>query len=286
MPAAPDTVNRQDTNGAPRQPLSSRPNSAAVGAKGAALRLARALFAAGSLAVAAGAANAAELKVLGAGAIEEPFTSLLAGFTRETGHKVDASFGTVGGMLAKIKGGEKPDVIVLSGPGMEELEREGALAAGTRTELGRAVAGVGVKAGAAKPDISTVNAFKQALVKARAVAYTDPASGGTTGIFFNALIGRLGIADEIKRKAVLQPGGSGVARALAKGDAEVGVTFISELLPNNGVSVVGPLPQEIGLVVPYVAGVSSATMQGAAARALNAYMSSPSAREHYRHAGL
>src|SRR4051794_21771714 len=176
MSAIPNTAIRQDTSGAPRQPLSSRPNSAAAGAKGAALRLARALFAAGSLAVAAGPTHAAELRVLGAGAIEEPFTSLLAGFTRETGHKVDASFGTVGGMLAKIKGGEKPDVIVLSGAGMDELEREGALAAGTRTELGRAVAGVGVKAGATKPDISTVDAFRQALVKARAVAYTNPAS--------------------------------------------------------------------------------------------------------------
>ena len=100
------------------------------------------------------------------------------------------------------------------------------------------------------------------------------------------LIDRLGIADDVKKKASLQPGGSGVAAAVANGSAEVGITFISELLPNKGVKVVGPIPQPIGLAVAYVAAVSSASAEREAARALIAYLTSPAAHDHFKEAGL
>src|SRR5450631_2542480 len=141
-------------------------------------RFALSILTAIPLALSAGHAGAAELNVVGAGAIEEPFEALAAEFSKANGHKVHGIFGPVGGMQAKLKGGEKADVIVLSTAAMDDLAKSGALVPGSRAELGRAVAGVAVRAGAPAPDISTPEAFKKALQAARTVAYTNPAAGG------------------------------------------------------------------------------------------------------------
>jgi molybdate transport system substrate-binding protein len=249
-------------------------------------RFALSILTAVPLALAASHAGAADIYVVGAGAIEEPFEALTADFSRETGHKVHAIFGPVGGMQAKLKGGEKADVIVLSTAAMDELDKAGSLIAGSRAELGRAVAGIGVKAGAAQPDISTPDALKKTLQAARTVAYTNPAAGGTAGIYMTGLLERLGLTEEVKKKAVLQSSGSAVAAAVANGAAEVGISFTSELMPNKGVKVVGPMPQSIGLIVTYVAGVATASSQAEPARALIAYMTRPPARDHFKEAGL
>jgi molybdate transport system substrate-binding protein len=238
------------------------------------------------LALAAGHAGAADIYVVGAGAIEEPFEQLTADFSRETGHKVHAIFGPVGGMQAKLKGGEKADVIVLSTAAMDELDKAGSLVAGSRAELGRAVAGIGVRAGAPQPDISSPDALKKTLQAARTVAYTNPAAGGTAGIYMTGLLDRLGLTEEIKKKELLEKSGSAVADAVANGAAEIGISFTSELLPNKGVKVVGTMPQSIGLVVTYVAGVATASTQAEAARALVAYMTRPAARDRFKEAGL
>jgi molybdate transport system substrate-binding protein len=238
------------------------------------------------LALAGRAAGAADLKVVAAGAVEEPFEKLAAAFTRESGHKVDGIFGPVGGMQAKLKGGEKADVIVLSTAAMDALDKDGALVAGTRAEIGRAVAGIAVRAGASAPDISSPDAFKQALVAARTVAYTNPAAGGTAGIYMNGLLEKLGITEEVKKKALLQASGSAVADAVASGAAEIGISFTSELLPNKGVKVIGPIPQSIGLVVTYVGAVSTGSQQADAARALITYMTRPASHDQFKEAGL
>ena len=249
-------------------------------------RFVLALLTAIPLAVAATAAGAADIKVLAAAAVKEPFEQLVAVFDRESGNKVDATFGPVGGLVNKIKAGEKPDVIILSAAGMDGLDKQGSLVTATRAELGRAVASVAVKAGAPAPDISTPDAFKQALIAARKVAYTDPAAGGTAGIYFTKLLQTFGIADQVKAKAVLGSSGAAVADAVAKGDADLGVTFGSELLPNKGVKIVGPLPQSIGLTVAYVAAVASWSKEGDAARALIGYLTKPASRDHFKGAGL
>src|ERR1700733_5940507 len=152
------------------------------------------------LALAAGQAGAADIYVVGAGAIEEPFEALTAEFSRETGHKVHAIFGPVGGMQAKLKGGEKADVIVLSAAAMDALDKDGSLVAGSRAELGRAVVGIGGRAGASQPDISNPDALKKTLLAARTIAYTNPAAGGTAGIYLNGLLDRMGITEEVKKK--------------------------------------------------------------------------------------
>jgi molybdate transport system substrate-binding protein len=249
-------------------------------------RFALSIIAAIPLALCASHAGAVEIYVVGAGAIEEPFEALTAEFSRESGHKVHAIFGPVGGMQAKLKGGEKADVIVLSTAAMFELDKAGSLIAGSRAELGRAIAGIGVKAGAPQPDISTPDALKKTLQAARTVAYTNPAAGGTAGIYMTGLLDRLGLTDEIKKKELLEKSGSAVAEAVANGAAEIGISFTSELLPNKGVKVVGPMPQSIGLIVTYVAGVATASTEAEPARALIAYMTRPAARDHFKEAGL
>src|SRR5262249_35140150 len=146
-------------------------------------------------------ARAADLTVLSAGPVDGTFRKLAPAFTRATGHKVEATFDTVGAVQNKLKAGEKADVIILSAAAIDELEKAGALLAGSGVEVGRGMSGLAVRAGARVPDISTPDAFKRTLLAARSVAYVDPAAGATTGIFFAKLLERLEIADEVNKKA-------------------------------------------------------------------------------------
>src|SRR5262249_54065772 len=144
---------------------------------------------------------------------------------------------------------------------------------------------VAVRAGATLPNIATPDAVKKALLAARSIAYPDPTGGGTAGVYVGSLAERLGIAEDFKKKALPQQRGFEIAAVVADGKAEIGIAFISELLPNKGVQVVGAIPQEIGLTVSYVAGVASATAQDKAARDFIAFLIRPAARERFEAAG-
>jgi molybdate transport system substrate-binding protein len=231
-------------------------------------------------------AGAAELKVMGAGPVEGTVKELVPAFVRETGHKVVGVFNTVGFIQERLKAGEKPDILILSAPVMAAMEKDGSLVAGSRTEIGRAISGFAVRAGAPTPDISTPDAMKKTLLAAHTVAYVDPAGGGTTGIFFAGLLTRLGIADEINRKAIRPQRGAEVAEAVADGRAEIGNTNLTELLPHKGVKVIGPIPEPLGLVIDYVGAISSESTNREAARAFLAVLTSPAAREKFKAAGL
>jgi molybdate transport system substrate-binding protein len=136
------------------------------------------------------------------------------------------------------------------------------------------------------PDIATPEAVKMMMLAARSIAYPDPAGGGTAGVYFASLMERFGIADDVKKKALLQNRGYEIAAAVADGSADIGVTFISELLSNRDLKVVGPFPASIGLVVPYIAGVLSTSKQVRAARTLIAFLTQPTSREKFKAAGL
>jgi molybdate transport system substrate-binding protein len=230
--------------------------------------------------------NAADLRILGAGPVERPFKALMPGFTRDTGHKAEGVFDTVGVILGKLKKGERADIIILSPVGMDELEKAGALVAGTRVEVGRAANGLGVRAGAPVPDISTPDAVKNTLLAARTIGYVDPAVGASNGIFFASVIKKLGIADEINKKATLFKRGHHVATAVADGKVEIGNTSLTELAADRGVQVVGPLPKGIDLFTPYVAAVATASPNADAARALIAYFMQPASRAQFKADGL
>jgi molybdate transport system substrate-binding protein len=227
-----------------------------------------------------------EIRVLAAGAVAQPFKFLLIDFARETNIKVEISFGPVGVLQNQLKKGDRPDMVVLSDNAIAELENSAVVVSGTRTELGRGTAGVAVRADTPAPDIATPEAVKKTLLAARSIAYPDPAGGGPAGVYFADLMQKFGIAETVKKKALLQNRGYEIAAAIADGSADIGVTLISELLPHKEVRVVGAFPSEIGLVVPYVAAVLSASKQPNAARSLISYLTRPAARQRFKAAGL
>src|SRR5262249_30599105 len=144
--------------------------------------------------------SAAEVKVLTAGAFKQVVVAVLPEFEKQTGHKVVLDNDTVGALTKRIEGGETFDVVVLTPGAVDELAKKGKLAEGSKTALAKVGVGVMVKAGAPKPDIGTVDAFKRALLNAKSVAYIDPASGGSSGIYVAGLLDRLGIAADVKPK--------------------------------------------------------------------------------------
>jgi molybdate transport system substrate-binding protein len=245
------------------------------------LGLAMVLMAAGAPRGAAGA----EIKVLTAGAFKQVLLALVPDFERTSGHKVTVENDTVGALTKRIAGGEAFDLAVLTPKAVDDLAKEGKFAAGSRANLARVGVGVVVKDGTPKPDISSVAAFKQALLAAKSVAYIDPAAGGSSGIYVAGLLDKLGIAAEVKPKAKLIPGGA-VAEHVAKGEAELGIHQISEILPVKGVTLVGPLPAEIQNYTVYAAGVGAHAKESDAAKALLKALSGPAAAEVLKSKGM
>jgi molybdate transport system substrate-binding protein len=212
------------------------------------------------------AVKAADITVVSGGAFKQVLTALIAQYEKETGNEVSSIYQTVGQHLALIRDGkEQFDVAILTPEAIEGLAKDGKVVPGTRADLAKVGVGVVVKAGAPLPDISTDEAFKHALLAAKSVAYIDPKAGGSSGIYVDGLLQRLGIADQVHAKAVLVQGGA-VADHIADGEAEIGVHQISEILPVAGVTLVGPLPADIQNFTVYSAGVGAAAKDQAAAR--------------------
>jgi molybdate transport system substrate-binding protein len=231
-------------------------------------------------------ADGAQLKLLVGGAMSEPFREVGADFQKKTGHMLSFTIDTTGALQNKLRAGEKADLILVSSPGMDTLQKEKRIVPGTRVDLGRAVIGVSVRAGAQAPDISSVDAFKKALLSARSVSYVDPKAGGTSGTYMAGLLQRLGIADEVNKKVVFRNQGSAVADAVAKGEAEIGITFTSEMMPNKGAKVIGLLPDAIQSATVYAAAIPVGADNADAARAFLQEFNSSAAEAAIRKAGL
>lgn len=238
-----------------------------------------------SAALWAGACPAAELKLLTAGAFKSTVLALLPEYERTSGNKVSVENDTVGALMKRIEAGESFDVVVMTPAAVDKLASEGKVISGSRTNLARVGVGVMVKAGASKPDISTVEAFKKALLEAKSISFIDPASGGSSGIYVEKLLERLGIADQVKPKEKLKQGGY-VADYVESGQAELGIHQISEIVPHAGVTLVGPLPKEIQNYTVYAAGIGTATRDAAAAKELIASLSGPSAQALFKSKGM
>ena len=177
-------------------------------------------------------ADAAEIKVLTAGAFKQVVVALVPDFEKQTGHKVTVDNGTAGQLKKRIEDGEAFDVAVITPAVVDELIGKGKIAAGSRVNLASVGVGVVVKEGAPKPDISTVDKFKQALLAAKSVAYIDPASGGSSGIYIDKLLVKLGVADQIQPKAKLKKGGH-VADLIVSGEADLGCTRSARSCPSK-----------------------------------------------------
>jgi molybdate transport system substrate-binding protein len=249
-------------------------------------RLGATLLAALGLALLAGTgrAEAAEIKVLSAAAVRVIVTELAQAFEKETGHKVSMAFGTAGVTRQRLAN-ESADVVILTDVGIDETIKQGGIVAGTRTDIARTGIGVGVRDGAPRPDISTSDAFKQTLLAAKSITYVDPAQGATSGIYFASLLQTFGIADAMKPKTTLVPGGY-PAELVAKGEVEMVVHQISEIVPVKGVTLVGPLPKAVQKVTVYSTGIPTKATSPDVARAFVAFLASPSMKPRFAAAGL
>ncbi|MDB5763882.1 MAG: Molybdate transport system substrate-binding protein [Herminiimonas sp.] len=235
-------------------------------------------------AVAASAA-AAEVKVLTAGAFKPVVVALAPEFEKRTGQKLTVEYDTAGALMRRIAEGETFDLVVLTPAAIEQLTKAGKVAAGSSAQLARVAIGVAVKQGAPAPDISSVAAFQQALLGARAVAYIDPAAGGSSGIYLSQLFEKMGIAPQIKAKAVLVPGGL-VAQRLVNGEADIAIHQISEILAVPGATLVGPIPAEIQNYTVYAGGVATAARDVPAAQAFLTLLGSAGARTVLKDKGM
>jgi molybdate transport system substrate-binding protein len=231
-------------------------------------------------------ATAADLKVISAGAVRGLLAQIIEDYTRQTGQKFDFTIGTTGQLRNIIATGQHADLIIASAPLMGELEKTGKMMPGSRADLGRVGIGVTVREGAAVPNVSTPDALKNALIAARSVAYTDPAEGGTSGIYFNNLADKFGIGDAVRKKAVLTKGGREAAIEVAEGRAELAIVFMSESAAVKGVKLAGPLPGPLQDYSVYAAAIPASSTDAAAARAFIAALTSPAMAERWRANGF
>lgn len=231
-------------------------------------------------------AEAADIVVLAAAAVQEPLEAVVHAFEHDTGNKVVVTFGSVGAIQNKLKAGTKADLVILSTGLAAAAEKDGQVRAGSRAVVGRAEIGVAVRDGSPMPDISTADAFKKTLLAAKSVSYTDPAGGGTAAVFVAGLLERLGVADAIKAKSLKFNTGREVVTAVVKGDAQIAIGFTSEFVPIKNVKVVGALPKEIEFVNEYSAYIPAVSAAADSAEALLAYLARPGSRDIFKAAGV
>ena len=238
-----------------------------------------------------GTAQAEELTVLGAGATRSVLQELAAPFERASGHHLTLEFATAAEVEERIAGGAAIDVAVLTRPRIEKLAHDGKIVANSSAMIGRSPIGLAVRKGAPHPDIGSVEAFKRTLLAAKSIAYTDPASGGTSGIHLAQVLERLGLAAKLKPKIRRVTGSPGhppsVGDAVASGEAEIGMQPISELMTSAGIDIVGPLPTQLQSPdLVYVAGITTVSKQPQAAKALVDFLVGPAAAPIVKAKGL
>jgi molybdate transport system substrate-binding protein len=225
-----------------------------------------------------GAARAADVNVMISGGFSAALRNLAPAFEQATGNKIVTISGpsmgdTPQAIPARLQRGEPADVVIMVGYALDALIKQGKVSADSRIDLARSRIAMAVRAGASKPDISTVSAFKNALLAAKSIAYSDSASG----VYLSTeLFPRLGIADQLKAKSKMIPA-EPVGAVVARGDAEIGFQQISELLPVAGIEVVGPLPAELQKITIFSGGIVSGAQHAEAAKALLTYLASPAA---------
>ena len=230
---------------------------------------------AGTYILLASAATAAEIKVISAGAVRSVIAGMIEDYRQRSGDTFDFTVGTTGELRDVIASGKPADLLITSAPLMADLEKTGKLTAGSRTDLGRVGIGVAIREGAAAPDFSTPEAFRKMLLDVKSVAYTAPELGGTSGVHLFALLKKLGIYDDVTKKGIHAKGGIDISQKVARGEAEIGITLISEIVPVKGARMVGPLPESLQLWTVYASAIPANSTQPAAARAFVEALTSP-----------
>jgi molybdate transport system substrate-binding protein len=231
-------------------------------------------------------AAAAELKVYSTIGVQGAVEKLVPQFEKASGHKLAITWGTAAMLVKRIEGGEAADVVILTRGGIDALAKEGKVMPGTEVTLASSGIAVAVKAGAPKPNISTPEALKQALLNAKFIAYSDPAAGGASGVYFAKLLERMGIADQMKAKTKYPPPGGNSASLLITGEAELAIQQTPEVMYVAGAEVIGQLPGDLNNVTVFAAGIGVDSKNTNAAKALISMLHSPEAAAVFRAKGL
>src|SRR3954447_12914700 len=222
-------------------------------------------------------ARAAEIRLLSASALHPAIDALIPDFEKSSGHRVTVAYGTAGAVADRVQKGEAADIVISSVLMIDKLQAQGKVVAGGGGGIAKVGVGAFVRKGAAKPDISSVDAFKRSMLAARSIAYPDPAGGGASGIYVASLLDRLGIAAEMKPKTKLSTLGTLYA-SVASGDVEIGFNQVSEIVAQPTVELAGPLPLKIQNYTQFAPGIATGSSQADAARALVTFLSSPAAQ--------
>ena len=232
-----------------------------------------------------GVARAAELKVLASVALTSALNELAPVYENTAGNKLSIEYSLAANLKKRILDGETAGVIILTRPMMDELQKRDKLEANSLVNVAGTPVSVVARAGAPKPDISSVDAFKHTLLTARSIVYADPAKGGASGVYFAHVLDRLGIAEQLKGKTMLVPGAQ-AAEVVARGDAELGIAQASEIVPVAGAQLVGPLPGELASMTVFTAGIGAATKSPGAAKALIEFLTGPEATSRLKTKGF
>jgi molybdate transport system substrate-binding protein len=229
-------------------------------------------------------ALAAEITLIAPGGIRDAIQKIIPEFERKTGHRVKATFGSGGGTKKQVMSGELFDVPVVQPP-LAPVIATGHVMPATETPLAVVPVAVAVRKGAAKPDISTPEAVKKMLLAAQRVSFPDGARGAAAGVSFEETLRKLGIADAMQPRLLKVQGGANAIAVLARGESDIGLTFLSEI-HNDGVDIVGALPREICTPTALVGYVHTKSQVAEAARALLSFLASPEVADIYRSLGM
>ncbi|MEJ0077078.1 MAG: substrate-binding domain-containing protein [Alphaproteobacteria bacterium] len=222
-------------------------------------------------------AEAAEIKVYSTIGMRSVLEELKPKFEQASGHKLDITWGLAAGMTKRVADGESPDALVAIRGGIDGLAKSGRIAEPSAVTLALSGVGVSVRSGAPKPDISTPEKLKEALIAAKAIAYSDPAKGGASGVHFAKVAERLGIGDQVKAKAK-HPEAAGLpGKFLLDGSADLAIAQVPELLEVQGTDLVGPLPGDLQNITTFAAGVVSGAKEPGAAAAFLKFLQTPEA---------
>jgi molybdate transport system substrate-binding protein len=254
-------------------------------AKSFALAAAGGLLLSSIVATTGSVAQAAEVKVLTSVALTSALDEIAPKFEQATGNKLKIGYSLIADIKKRILEGETADVIILSRPAMDDLAKQDKFAPGSIANIAGTPVAVAARAGAPKPDISSVDALKRTLLAAKSIVYADPAKGGASGVYFAHVVDRLGIAEQLKSKTILVPGAQ-AADVVAKGEAEIGVGQASEIVPVTGAQLVGPLPGEFASMTVFTAGIGASSTVPEAAKSLIQFLAGPAAKQVFSAKGF
>lgn len=239
-----------------------------------------------SLLLTAAGVHAAEIKVMASGAMAHAIQEIAQDFAKKNGHTLQFVQGTTGTLQAKVRAGETPDIVQMTSGGIGQLDKEHLTAPGTRVELASALLGVAVPENAPAPDLSSDEALKRTLLSAKKIAYIDPMVGGQAGAAILGVLRKLGIEDAVVKKAVYGKTGADSVGKMVNGEADLAISFASEILPVKGAKSAGLIPAALQTPATFAAAIGAKSANPDIARALLKELQSPEAKAVMVKAGL